>query len=143
MWRRALLACALGLWTGDAATLSLRRSPSVFHDCTCACCVVSDPITKSAPVPTHDKKCLPPAANTGKRCSDLCSAKDSILATAKEDAYGQNLVSYNRFCYLECKPPSCGAPIGQLVTCKPLAPDQVGQATAPDGNGQGSNPNGC
>mmetsp|Transcript_9464 Transcript_9464/g.24546 ORF Transcript_9464/g.24546 Transcript_9464/m.24546 type:complete len:145 (-) Transcript_9464:16-450(-) len=138
MWRAAFLACVLGLWSADAAPLQLlrsRRSP-VYHDCSCICCVVSDPVTKTAPEKQHEKKCLPPPANTGQKCSDMCNTKDSILSTARRDSYGQHLVSYNRFCFLECRPPSCDSPAGEMVQCKPLSPHQVAEAASGDGNGK-------
>eukprot|EP00428_Durinskia_dybowskii_P026215 CAMPEP_0170246694 /NCGR_PEP_ID=MMETSP0116_2-20130129/23135_1 /TAXON_ID=400756 /ORGANISM="Durinskia baltica, Strain CSIRO CS-38" /LENGTH=181 /DNA_ID=CAMNT_0010497573 /DNA_START=15 /DNA_END=560 /DNA_ORIENTATION=+ len=118
------------------ASLASSDKGDVYPDCSCLCCVVQRSVLKSAITGEQERKCFPPPANTGQQCQSVCNTKDSILSNAQLNAAGQRLVSYNRYCFAECKPPSCDAPTDQMVRCMPLSPEEVAQAMTPGGNGQ-------
>merc|ERR550514_2508278 len=93
-------------------------------------------------------RCAPPPASSGLKCVDACKTKDSILATARKNEFGERMVDYNRFCVLECRP-KCGAKApaskdpGYMHRCEVLKPTQVQGAKVLDGNGKELPPRDC
>jgi len=134
------VAAASALVSGggaSAATAARRlRHTLLYPDCMCSCCTVELTLTRSALTGQHEVKCLPPPPFSPGRCMEMCRTRDSIIAVSEEDENGQNLVSYNRFCFLECRPPSCDAPPANDIPCTPITAAQVAEASTRGGNGQ-------
>lgn len=126
-----LLACFSVIDSASAGgALRFRRklSPNVyFPKCSCSCCNVGIPLLRSS---GGNMKCFPPMNS----CPMNCKSKDSIISTARKNNLGDRLLEYKRFCYLECKPPSCEA--GSGTRCIPLSPSEVSSAKVLNGNGK-------
>mmetsp|Transcript_117802 Transcript_117802/g.293776 ORF Transcript_117802/g.293776 Transcript_117802/m.293776 type:complete len:158 (-) Transcript_117802:45-518(-) len=106
-------------------------------ECNCLCCVVQVSLLKSAITGKAEKKCLPAAPDEKLACTSQCRLQDSsILANTETDSTGQTISSYSRFCFMECRLPSCDSPAGEMVRCLPLDPLQAQDALTIGGNGR-------
>merc|ERR1719440_906515 len=67
-------------WSNQSRTHAAGLHPL----CSCSCCVAGQMTTNSSVSGNNPIKCAPPAASTGRRCSDTCKLHqmDSILGSA-------------------------------------------------------------
>eukprot|EP00929_Paragymnodinium_shiwhaense_P054195 TRINITY_DN27157_c0_g1_i1.p1 TRINITY_DN27157_c0_g1~~TRINITY_DN27157_c0_g1_i1.p1 ORF type:complete len:213 (-),score=33.20 TRINITY_DN27157_c0_g1_i1:114-752(-) len=118
----------------------LGQRRQIYPDCSCMCCFVQQLTTLSEISGQPEKKCALLPDGSAKRCNEVCminTQQDSILAPRAADRSGMMAIHYNRFCFYECKPPSCDAPPAAEVACSPLSVKEASEAgSAGDDNGK-------